>query len=38
MQRFHDSLWLNGNVPITLQRLELRGPAGERERLNETRG
>ena len=26
LRRFHDTLWLNGNVPIELQRLELLGP------------
>jgi uncharacterized protein (DUF885 family) len=25
LQAFHDFLWLNGNVPITLQRWELLG-------------
>lgn len=29
LQRFHDSVWLNGNVPFALQRWEMLGDASE---------
>ena len=32
LQRFHDSLWRNGNVPIALQHLELLGSGRNEER------
>ena len=35
LREFHDSLWLNGNVPIALQRWELLGLRDEIERLDQ---
>jgi hypothetical protein len=29
LQRFHDFVWLNGNVPFALQRWEMLGDASE---------
>jgi hypothetical protein len=34
LKAFHDSLWLNGNVPIALQRWEMTGMADEVEKLD----
>jgi uncharacterized protein (DUF885 family) len=33
LREFHDSLWLNGNVPIALQRWEMLGLRDEIERI-----
>jgi uncharacterized protein (DUF885 family) len=33
LRKFHDALWLNGNVPIALQRWELLGARDEVDRL-----
>lgn len=35
LREFHDSLWLNGNVPIALQRWELLGLRDEIDRLDQ---
>ena len=37
LRRFHDYLWLNGNVPIALQRWEYLGVKDELEKLNSSR-
>ncbi|HZQ90686.1 MAG TPA: DUF885 domain-containing protein [Terriglobales bacterium] len=34
LRAFHDALWLNGNVPIALQRWEMTGAADEIEKLD----
>jgi len=34
LQEFHDFLWLNGNVPLSLQRLELLGDTSELKALD----
>jgi uncharacterized protein (DUF885 family) len=36
LRAFHDSLWLNGNVPIALQRWEMLGIRDEIDRLDQT--
>ena len=38
LQRFHDRLWLEGNVPIALQRWELLGDDSDLRRLDELQG
>ena len=37
LREFHDSLWLNGNVPIALQRWEALGDDDEIRRLDAAR-
>jgi uncharacterized protein (DUF885 family) len=37
LREFHDSLWLNGNVPIALQRWEMLGLRDEIERMDANR-
>jgi hypothetical protein len=37
LQAFHDALWKNGNVPFSLQRLELLGDASQLARVDELR-
>ncbi len=37
LQRFHDSVWRNGNVPFALQRLDLLGDGAELARVDELR-
>ncbi len=37
IQRFHDRLWLEGNVPLALQRWELLGDPSELDRVEELR-
>jgi uncharacterized protein (DUF885 family) len=37
IQGFHDYLWLNGNVPISLQRLEYLGDASDLVAIDERR-
>lgn len=37
LRAFHDSLWLNGNVPIALQRWEMLGTRDEIDRLDKIR-
>jgi uncharacterized protein (DUF885 family) len=34
LQEFHDSVWRNGNVPLSLQRLELLGDPSELQALD----
>jgi uncharacterized protein (DUF885 family) len=38
LRAFHDSLWLNGNVPIALQRWEMLGLRDEIDRLDAAAG
>jgi uncharacterized protein (DUF885 family) len=38
LQAFHDRLWLEGNVPIALQRYELLGDHGELDRIDALAG
>ena len=38
LQAFHDRLWLEGNVPITLQRYELLGDRSELDRIDALAG
>jgi hypothetical protein len=37
LRRFHDALWLNGNVPLALQRFEMLGLTDELEALGRAR-